>query len=351
MSQKLPSLKRVVILSFVFLALLGSLLWLQAGEEMEFSCRIGSALSSALEYWGSCAQGVRLPLSWNGEPSSGYQLQPPSETSAQARSNSSVSNTTLSSSTPVLQALEFNSSASSSLFRTWGALTIGGGSTLPYAILNATLWAGDRPVEGTRYMMMELEPGSCRDFDIRKVCRLAPEENYSCLLEVEGPEGLLELEGGYGAVRQGCQVAEDDPRLVIWDETAGCGREINPEEEYVDAFSTASSQGVDGEVESSSEDLKSEDLDLRSDSSTVDEKKAEPSVGADYEGSEIEIETDYEDREAGDVYYVGSTSSDKYHRPDCSYAKKIKPENRRIFSDVWEAREAGYSPCGVCKPP
>lgn len=49
--------------------------------------------------------------------------------------------------------------------------------------------------------------------------------------------------------------------------------------------------------------------------------------------------------------YVGSTSSDKYHRPSCEWAKKIKPDNAVWFSSPEEAKKTGYKPCKVCRPP
>jgi competence protein ComEC len=66
--------------------------------------------------------------------------------------------------------------------------------------------------------------------------------------------------------------------------------------------------------------------------------------------AELEVETDYEDYEMVGGFYVGSTTSNKYHRPDCRYAEKIKDENKIFFSDAEEAEEAGYSPCKVCNP-
>ena len=51
------------------------------------------------------------------------------------------------------------------------------------------------------------------------------------------------------------------------------------------------------------------------------------------------------------IKYVGSNKAKKYHRPDCKWAKKIKPENRVTFNSAKEARQAGYVPCKVCKPP
>jgi hypothetical protein len=47
---------------------------------------------------------------------------------------------------------------------------------------------------------------------------------------------------------------------------------------------------------------------------------------------------------------VGSVTSKKYHRPDCRYAQKIKPENLVSFSGLEEARSEGYLPCKVCNP-
>ncbi len=49
--------------------------------------------------------------------------------------------------------------------------------------------------------------------------------------------------------------------------------------------------------------------------------------------------------------FVGSSQSDRYHFPDCRHAESINPENLISFGSVSEAKEAGYVPCGVCKPP
>lgn len=48
--------------------------------------------------------------------------------------------------------------------------------------------------------------------------------------------------------------------------------------------------------------------------------------------------------------YIGSIKSDKYHKPDCRYAKQIAPENIIYFDSKQEAEQAGYKPCGWCKP-
>ena len=40
--------------------------------------------------------------------------------------------------------------------------------------------------------------------------------------------------------------------------------------------------------------------------------------------------------------FVGSKNSDKYHKPDCRFAKNIKPENLVCFKSEDEAKSKGY---------
>ena len=51
-----------------------------------------------------------------------------------------------------------------------------------------------------------------------------------------------------------------------------------------------------------------------------------------------------------EMSYVGSSKSNKYHRPSCTSAQRIKPANLVSFSSKEEAMQAGYVPCKVCKP-
>lgn len=44
--------------------------------------------------------------------------------------------------------------------------------------------------------------------------------------------------------------------------------------------------------------------------------------------------------------FIGSVSSDKYHWPECPWAKKISEENQVWFSSEQEAQAAGYIRCG-----
>ena len=46
--------------------------------------------------------------------------------------------------------------------------------------------------------------------------------------------------------------------------------------------------------------------------------------------------------------FVGSKNSDKYHLPDCRWAKNIKPENLVCFFDENDAKSKGYLPDKNC---
>jgi hypothetical protein len=48
--------------------------------------------------------------------------------------------------------------------------------------------------------------------------------------------------------------------------------------------------------------------------------------------------------------YVASKNSKVFHKPDCPWAKRIKPENLVTFSTREKAIEAGKRPCKQCKP-
>ncbi len=48
--------------------------------------------------------------------------------------------------------------------------------------------------------------------------------------------------------------------------------------------------------------------------------------------------------------FVGSRTSNKYHYPECKWAKTIRPERLLHFGSAAEAREKGYIPCPHCIP-
>jgi hypothetical protein len=58
-----------------------------------------------------------------------------------------------------------------------------------------------------------------------------------------------------------------------------------------------------------------------------------------------------QEKELPKVTYVGSITSNKYHYPDCKWAKTIIPRKVRVFHSVAEAQKAGYIRCPACQPP
>ena len=57
-----------------------------------------------------------------------------------------------------------------------------------------------------------------------------------------------------------------------------------------------------------------------------------------------------EPRKDQEEQFVASSTSKKYHLPECRYALKIKQENRIYFHSHEEAEKEGYLPCKVCNP-
>ena len=48
--------------------------------------------------------------------------------------------------------------------------------------------------------------------------------------------------------------------------------------------------------------------------------------------------------------FVASSDSDKFHKPNCQWAKKILSENEILFDSSDDAIAAGYGACGTCHP-
>jgi hypothetical protein len=54
---------------------------------------------------------------------------------------------------------------------------------------------------------------------------------------------------------------------------------------------------------------------------------------------------------AAEKTFVGSKSSNKYHRPSCEWAQKIASSNQVWFASSEAAQAKSYVACKVCKPP
>ena len=370
MSPNLLSKRRILLLALLLMALASSIAYLHMGGDLHLPTEAEDALSSILEESRSWISGMGSSVSRGGSSLQDL-LSPPSGSRGFGRSlekgldeeggmgeerrtnddGSGEVNDEIPRSSSISAILEFNSSVSRTLFRTWGSLTLLGGSTLEYLILNATLWDGDLLVENTRYMMMDLEPGKSRDFDIREICSLNPDLGYSSLLEAEVPEGLFRPE------RRDCIVAEDLPGAVIAGSSrySSCdfySRDAAPEINSMDT-TPLSRTADDAAISSKSTSTYQETSTYRErpayqETSAYQERPAYQGTSAyKEEPTSSELRDSFED---GEYLYIGSKNSDKYHLPDCTSAKKIKKENRVYFRDVWEAREVGYSPCKACNP-
>ncbi len=262
------------------------------------------------------------------------------------------------------------------LFWLQGDLLLPGAANLGYILLNASLQKEEIPIFSTKYLLMQIEPNREYGFEICKSCRLESGE-YDCILKAESPQGIIaeevrkvslegsrdrlegwsqaeemafwrmieeyEREGDVGEADVGeADVGEGDEREGdVREETKG--RENKNDEEMEEE--AAGEEGGIQEGVSGGDDPKADRV--------VKESLGQPSYS---ESSPIALFSGYgargdEDRiSSHEKSLVGSKSSRKYHRPDCRFAQKIKPENLISFSGVEDARREGYLPCKVCNP-
>ena len=90
------------------------------------------------------------------------------------------------------------------------------------------------------------------------------------------------------------------------------------------------------------------------DHTTEPEPEPESEVESEPE-TEIEPEPEVDSEQTSrdkllEYNYIGSSQSDKYHKPTCRWTDKINDENLIHFDTEEEAVAAGYQPCGTCKP-
>ena len=57
-------------------------------------------------------------------------------------------------------------------------------------------------------------------------------------------------------------------------------------------------------------------------------------------------DSEKDDKKTEKGEFIGSVKSNKYHWPNCPWAKKISPNNQILFSSEQEAQSAGYIRCG-----
>jgi len=292
--------------------------------------------------------------------------------------------------------MDYDVELSRDLFRLQGDLLLPGAANLGYILLNASLQKEEIPIFSTKYLLMQIEPNREYGFEICKSCRLESGE-YDCILKAESPQGIIaeevrkvslegsrdRLEGwsqaeemafwrmieeyeregdvgegdvGEGDVGEGDVGEGDVGEADVGEADVGEGderegdvrEEIEGRENKNDEEMEGEAAGEEGGIQegvSGGDDPKADRV--------VKESLGQPSYS---ESSPIALFSGYgargdEDRiSSHEKSLVGSKSSRKYHRPDCRFAQKIKPENLISFSGVEDARREGYLPCKVCNP-
>lgn len=215
---------------------------------------------------------------------------------------------------PVHLDIDFTPDVGDDLFRTEGSIILWSNATIPYLVIDAILWNGSQKLDDVRYMMMDVEPSKDQHFDISKNIKISP-GTYNCTLEISGPEGLIDSEtrrcqGIFVGSNKGHEVqyifvsqGEKEPRVISDESLKSYLSKQAPNNLTLGQESSSSLQ------------------------SNLSEILNGPTGGL-----------------------VGSITSKKYHKIDCSYTAKIKLENKIYFSNAAEAQKQGYQPCKACNP-
>ena len=206
--------------------------------------------------------------------------------------------------------MDFDVELSSDLFGVRGNIMLPGNSSLAYLMLNATLCQGEKAQFNTKYLLMQIEPNRDYSFEISKNVKI-PAGEYDCILEATGPQGVLAKESRKISLASGQNpVFEQVPWPVELDEKVSeeKNEEVLPKEESI----------------------------------------AQKEVSNDAAGKKDPVAMAGKKSENGK--FMGSITSKKYHRLDCRYALKIKPENRIYFQSIEDAMGQGYLPCKTCAP-
>lgn len=240
-----------------------------------------------------------------------------------------------------------------------GSLIFSGEQALPYLLLNASLLRDNELFVSARYLLLEVDP--LRDYGF-EICKNAPIPvgDYECLLSVEATQGQIFEERRRVSLKAGAVQARSSG---TW----------NPEEEDLFWLGVRQSSGDSGNSGSGPSDRKSASAASEKGSSSGKASSEAASSGAvvsgisgsDVSGSggllsggavsgdlgsaQNEAEA-LKDRSSGASSVVGSLTTKRYHRPDCRYAGKIKPENLVRFESSEEAEREGYLPCKSCTP-
>jgi hypothetical protein len=234
-----------------------------------------------------------------------------------------------------------------------------GNGSLPYLMLNATLVGDGRaPLIRTKYLLMLLEPNRDYSFDISKNMRIQPGD-YNCTIEASGPRGTLACESRKCSLAKSLQDSESRQESLSVDAEIARqnAREETAREESSQTLETARSEtSKDAVAEKSVSNRaakKDDSIGTLTSSKEKENGNGSLPVGA------VDVENDTSGgkpmsvsstTDTSEATLVGSSTSKKYHRLDCRYVAKIKPENRINFTSAEDAKRQGYLPCKSCNP-
>ena len=271
--------------------------------------------------------------------------------------------------------LDFQPKVSRTLFSLSGDLILWGNTTLPYLMLNATLWESGLRVEKAGYMLIQVEPGKKYTFDISQNQRVAQGE-YDCILDASGPYGSLFSE------KRRCLTIDEPAEQNLQDRSPDAEEKSKQYFQenlnmYDSEYRVQSQNGnVDENKVSDGNSIAKTAKKASGISDSTGRVKASMPLknrsvgGEDTVGQEVlldrvsknaSIETNriskpnrgaMDNNKGGAAIggmFVGSSGSNKYHSPDCRFVDKIK--NKIYFKSVEEARKNGKVPCKTCNPP
>jgi hypothetical protein len=274
--------------------------------------------------------------------------------------------------------LDFLPEVTGAAFHAGGDLVLWGNTTLPYIMLNATLWRSGHLVEKAKYMLIQVEPGKKYSFDIFQNQRIA-QGDYDCNLEASSPFGSLFSE------KRHC-LAISEPEVLNLQDRNAAGEEKAVKDVSGNSKTRVSevevqSQGMNQDMNSDGNGVQGMNSEVDSAgaskiSSRVDKDKVlkqtknDGTASKDSSGLDVvpvqssknigtqAIRTSKPNRAATESskieakdegMFVGSTGSNKYHMPDCRFVAKIK--NKLYFKSAEDARKNGKVPCKTCNPP
>lgn len=270
--------------------------------------------------------------------------------------------------------LDFRPEVSRNLFSLSGDLVLWGNTTLPYIMLNATLWEKGLRVEKARYMLIQVEPGKKYIFDISRNLRVTRGE-YDCILEASGPSGslfsekrrALTIDEPVENVLDRNPDAEEKSRQDVsessksWSsEYLGQSQNGNAEENRIYRENSAaksserasqisdSDSRVTAPTKTKSESVSGEDAAGREEQIDYVSKKASTETNGISRPNRSAVDNNKGEAKVEEMF-VGSSGSNKYHRPECRFVDKIK--NKIYFKSAQEARKSGKVACKTCNPP